>query len=457
MIRQILTLITSLLAISALAQIPQPTLDAANNGNPAAQCEVGMYYYSAKEYDKAVRWFEKSAKGGNVSAIYNLGICYEKGHGLKKDHVDAAIKYREAAERNLPQAQYMLAGCYRDGIGVQKNMNHAKEWYKRAADQNYPMAMYEYAVLFLDKNSNDYVQMLNNAFERGIVKAAFPLGVYYIEGPKKDELHGISLLKTAGENGEKDAILYLGKLYYFGVDVTQNYGKAFEYFSLMADTKNDEALYYLAECYEYGRGTTVNETKAYDIYNKIRLYEPAKRKLDVRAKKEQELREKERQIQEQERKRKEQEIKDYKKRMANQIINRFKYVYSHGKQKYKYTETDWKEYKCTGTGGFYILGSPVTVQEYEAIVNGVVNNSSDYKRMSYDEFRKFRDRLYDVTGRFFNLAGAQKIMDAVENSVIYRRDDFLDNPYRGVVRQLDGSRGRWRLYNVDEGVIILTR
>lgn len=45
----------------------------------------------------ALRWFRKSAAAGNTLAMTNLGLLYENGHGVPKDHDQALEWFRQAA------------------------------------------------------------------------------------------------------------------------------------------------------------------------------------------------------------------------------------------------------------------------------------------------------------------------------------------------------------------------
>ena len=64
-------------------------------------------------------------------------VCYEHGHGVAKDEVEAVKWYRKAAEQNQAEAQYNLGGCYSDGRGVAKDEVEAVKWWRKAAEQNY--------------------------------------------------------------------------------------------------------------------------------------------------------------------------------------------------------------------------------------------------------------------------------------------------------------------------------
>jgi TPR repeat protein len=49
---------------------------------------------------------EKKADGGNVPALYTLGLMYEQGYGVTQDKSRAALYYGKAAEKGHVQAQY---------------------------------------------------------------------------------------------------------------------------------------------------------------------------------------------------------------------------------------------------------------------------------------------------------------------------------------------------------------
>ena len=49
--------------------------------------------------DEAVKWFHKSAQQGNAQAYKNLGVCYQAGLGVSKDHLKAVELFRQAVER----------------------------------------------------------------------------------------------------------------------------------------------------------------------------------------------------------------------------------------------------------------------------------------------------------------------------------------------------------------------
>ncbi len=83
---------------------------------------------------------EKKAAGGNVPALYTLGLMYEQGYGVTQDKSRAASCYRKAAEKGHVQAQYRLSYPYCHSQGVPRNLRQAAEWYEKAAEPVDPEA-----------------------------------------------------------------------------------------------------------------------------------------------------------------------------------------------------------------------------------------------------------------------------------------------------------------------------
>lgn len=57
----------------------------------------GADAYNAKDYEKAISLYEKSASLGNVTALSNLGYCYYYGRSIPVDKEKAKSYWEEAA------------------------------------------------------------------------------------------------------------------------------------------------------------------------------------------------------------------------------------------------------------------------------------------------------------------------------------------------------------------------
>ena len=55
-----------------------------------------------------MKWFTKAAEQGDVSAQYDLGVCYYLGSGVKKDVIEASKWYKKAADQGHAGAKERL-------------------------------------------------------------------------------------------------------------------------------------------------------------------------------------------------------------------------------------------------------------------------------------------------------------------------------------------------------------
>ncbi|MCH5158909.1 MAG: sel1 repeat family protein [Clostridiales bacterium] len=117
--------------------------------------------YRPEKYGLGMKMIKKAAKGDYPAALFNLGYCYEKGSGVKKDRKkahklynraallgdeDAALRlgivniqskdkadgvavFRERAEKGDLCAKYNLGVCYERGDGVKADYKKAVSLY----------------------------------------------------------------------------------------------------------------------------------------------------------------------------------------------------------------------------------------------------------------------------------------------------------------------------------------
>ena len=88
-------------------------LPLAKKGIAQAQYNLGVMYGNgkgvAKDYSKAIKWWNLAADQGNGKAQYNLGLMYEKGKEVKKNFKKAAIWYQLASNQGHAKAQEKLS------------------------------------------------------------------------------------------------------------------------------------------------------------------------------------------------------------------------------------------------------------------------------------------------------------------------------------------------------------
>ena len=110
---------------------------------PDVLCDDGyMYFVRAQRgldaeanYHRAAAKWEEAAAQGDVTAQFNLGICYKKGKGVARDMRRAVELYEAAVAQGNSRAQYNLGNCYAEGIGVERDLRRAVELWEASEAQ----------------------------------------------------------------------------------------------------------------------------------------------------------------------------------------------------------------------------------------------------------------------------------------------------------------------------------
>ena len=133
-----LALATTVLVVAtpAAAQLQDDLRERAEQGDAAAQAELGRRYYVGEgvpqDDGEAVRWTRLAAEQGHAPAQYSLGLLYFRGRGVAGDDSAAARWYRAAAEQGHPPAQAALSSLYAYGAGVEEDPVLASMWIELA-------------------------------------------------------------------------------------------------------------------------------------------------------------------------------------------------------------------------------------------------------------------------------------------------------------------------------------
>lgn len=228
-------------------------MDKAVKGDAVAQNEVGGWFYKGingkkRSYEEALQWFARSAKQGNAQATCNMAICYQTGHGSKKDSTMAVQLYDKAIERGNKEvvalhekesgkgslfSSLYLAHCYKDGVGVQKNTQKLAQYYAQASKQ-------------------------------GSADASREAGLAYLNGRNSTE--AVKFFKVGADRGDLSSTYWYGKLLLDGNGTTQNKDQGFLYIKKAADRKFPMALYQVGNCYRDGSGVKASQEKAAEYY-----------------------------------------------------------------------------------------------------------------------------------------------------------------------------------------------
>jgi Sel1 repeat len=109
---------------------------------------VQLAAQQTKADQKPIEELKAKAEAGDAESEVELGLRYDKGAGVVKDHAEAVKWYRKAAEQNLAKAQYNLGVCYAHGEGVAKDPVEAVKWFRKAAEQNFAVAQYNLGLCY---------------------------------------------------------------------------------------------------------------------------------------------------------------------------------------------------------------------------------------------------------------------------------------------------------------------
>jgi TPR repeat protein len=201
-------------------------------GDNVSQYNIGnCYRYGInmkKDYNKAIEWYLKSSEGGNIKAMYELGIFYqygnEYGYGVIKNEKKAFELYLKSAEGGYKRALFKVGNCYQYGNCTFEDKNKAFEFYLKAAEKGYPYSQYNVA------NYYNY---------------------------SYDEEKGFYWIRKAAIKGNKDAQYKLAE-YYLKNSINKNERKAFKWYLKLANEYEHRGMHSVVKCYIHGIGTDIN-------------------------------------------------------------------------------------------------------------------------------------------------------------------------------------------------------
>jgi len=111
--------------------------------------------YKNKDYKTSYNLILPLAEKGFAKAQYNLGVMYGNGKGVAKDYSKAIKWWNHAANQGSGKAQYNLGVMYEEGKGVKKNLKKAANWYQLASNQGHAKAQ-EKLNLLLNKTKEHF-------------------------------------------------------------------------------------------------------------------------------------------------------------------------------------------------------------------------------------------------------------------------------------------------------------
>lgn len=260
------------------------------------------------------RWFKQvdlklKARGGDEEAIYELAQLYLEEGTTEADREKGIHYLEQAAHANMPKAQYEIAQYYIEGIYMPQNRELGMTYLFKATDNGFQKA-YETLKEELFKMESFYAFSLCRNLEIESPYKYYTLGYYYCEGiensltidyqaaaeayeraiqlnksvntipvehikhignyffeVKNNYKKGVYWYNLAVDLGDAISCYVLGKVYFEGLGVNQNFLEAFTHFNKALQRGITKSKVYLGRCYMQGLGTERNKEIALQLLN----------------------------------------------------------------------------------------------------------------------------------------------------------------------------------------------
>lgn len=128
--------------------------EAAVEGSTSAQINYGLHLINSKSVRKeneGFGWLILATRSQNAVALYNVGLCYDKGIGTPMDKKEALHYFRKAAMMGHANSQYKLGKYYvrqaKDGNSRYESISLARHWFDLASRQGCEQAIKELEIL----------------------------------------------------------------------------------------------------------------------------------------------------------------------------------------------------------------------------------------------------------------------------------------------------------------------
>ncbi|KAF9352045.1 hypothetical protein BGX26_010068 [Mortierella sp. AD094] len=264
----------------------------AKEGQPEAQFIRATWYedgsyYSKKNVDKALRWYQSSSRGDYGPAHYKFAYYCEK----KKDNSKAVMLYKKAAVHNEAPANHRLAMIYLYGeLGQSKNMKVGLEYLKRAAafaTESAPKAPYVLGLILAREygdqlaipddiafpDDGEALEWFRKSAYLGYGPANYKLGYCYEYGSLGCSIdpylsvHHYERAVLAGDS-KGEAEMALSGWYLSGAEncFQADDQLAFKYASIAAEKELPKAQYAMGYYHEVGISLPADMEKAMEFY-----------------------------------------------------------------------------------------------------------------------------------------------------------------------------------------------
>jgi uncharacterized protein len=200
-------------------------LKLARAGDQDAQISIGADYETGantarKDAVEAARWYREAALVGNVEAQYRLAKLLASGaSGITADPAGGLKLLESAAAKGHAPSQNELGLRYQTGKDVKQDAKLASEWFRKAADQKLAQAKVNLGLLLvkgegITQDRNEAFKQFNDAALAGDVWGMNNLGSMYEMGwgTAKDLTKAKDFYGQAAAKGNQSAAANLKRL-----------------------------------------------------------------------------------------------------------------------------------------------------------------------------------------------------------------------------------------------------
>lgn len=114
-------------------------IKAADAGEPLAACKVGAYYSEKQDYENAKKYYQIAVEKNIPGAIIQLGNLHSKCNE-PKEAFKCWMKATTYEGNHLQDAMYNVGYCFEKGYGVKRNVDQAIVWYHEASFYGHQVA-----------------------------------------------------------------------------------------------------------------------------------------------------------------------------------------------------------------------------------------------------------------------------------------------------------------------------
>ena len=215
----------------------------AERGFAQACNELGRQSQKKQDLANALVWYKRSAEIGLAEGMKNVGALLMAGQGAERDATAAAEVTLEAAKRGDVFAMVNLAVWYDRGWGVESNREAARDWIMKAAQTGHWMGPMECGLALLTGNYGFQVdrprgmRQLQRAVETGCKYPLSTIAGWYAAGSciGQDGKRAVELAEAAFVQGSTEAAKCLATIYRSGASGIAPNERLSKYWSIQSN------------------------------------------------------------------------------------------------------------------------------------------------------------------------------------------------------------------------------